>query len=713
MAAPIMAQSSVLDALRETVVSRWDFQEHFPVSAKLFANPISDSERIDLIHQLQVAQPKPEAVPGAPTFADLWANFALGLAFEKTKVGEGENNLLAAAGMAKGNIAVNYELARILTQVGMYQRARAFQMEMQRSMLEKGYVRVPELAKVELLRAREAMSLDWYQVARQEADFAARLDPLCPWVPFLLMEMELREKSPLNWDLGSAGLRLIEAVRLLRYYDSQSFFLINLSRILRAGLGIFGGIALLVLFGRYFTRIAHLFAEKLPKQVELRVRYLALALLPLSLVIGGLGYAAVGLILTMLLWRHVTEQEKSFLKLVMACLALMPFFLMWEQSMGRHLYDTNGINLYHQAYARGYEAPLLARLDSFKSRTQEDALYRSLAYSITHRKQGDYVKSKQYADAASKREPASPFVLINQGNLAMVNYDYTAASTAYSQARKAAPEMVETWFNSSQAALYANSSMEHKKFLDHAAERDPQLINQFLRENDENFQQCPPTRKFMEPMLRISQSWTAAWNSLLDFDFLGVTVKMGVYTIPGGLVIAAVVLVALLLYFRFRQYSQYTHGKDLFNCKICGRVMCRVCRKGVHCQTCFKTVSGIHDTRVKMEMAHLIRTRATLLAVRIGAILNSALPGAGYLYLGVGSGRFGWVLASSMLIGGLWQINHLLMEYPAFVLGPLRWLPWFPIALLYGLFNLKLLRASVDMGELIPSSTSKGKEAAR
>jgi hypothetical protein len=189
--------------------------------------------------------------------------------------------------------------------------------------------------------------------------------------------------------------------------------------------------------------------------------------------------------------------------------------------------------------------------------------------------------------------------------------------------------------------------------------------------------------------------------------------RMGIYEILGGWLITLVTLISLLLYFRFRHYSQHSHGKDLFDCKICNRVMCRLCRKGVHCQTCFKTVSGIHENRVKMEMVNRMRLRATVQRVRTGAILNSLWPGAGLLFLGLGTGRFVWILATGFLMGGLWQINHLLMEYPAFVIGPLSWLPWLPIAVLYLMFNIKLLRAPINIGELMAASTSPEKEVFR
>ncbi len=708
-----MAQVQVLESLRETVFSRWDFQEHFPPSVKLFANSISASELPSLIQQVREAHPAAVTNPEAPTFADLWANFSVGLALEKIKAGSGETEILMATQLAKGNMAVNFEMARILTQNGLYKRARLLQLEVQRNMLEKGYIKVPELAKLELLRAREAMGQGSYLVARQDAEFAGRLDPLCPWVPFMLMEMEFREKPPISWDLSAAWSHLTEAIRLLQYYDSQSLFIVNMSRAFRMGLAFFGAITLLVLFGKYFSRITHLWVERLPNQVEIWIRYFALALLPLSLMIGGLGYAALGLAFTMLLWKHVTNQEKTFLKVVMTGLALIPFIFMWEKTMVRHLDDTLGVHLYHRAYNRGYEAPQIAQMEAFKAKTPEDSLYRSLAYSLAYKKQGEYIKAGEFGRLAAQIEPNNPYVLLNNGNLAMVGFDYAGASTAFTEARRIAPNMVETWFNSSQAELYSNNSTRHKKYLDRAAEVDPQWVNQFLKDNDEYFPQYPATRKAMDPMLRNRLAWTAAWNSLIGLDFLGVWVSTGIYEIMGGWLLAMVGIVALLLHFRFRHYSQHSHGKDLFDCKICNRVMCRLCRKGVHCHTCFKTVSGIHDNRVKMEMVKRMRIRSAVQRVRIGAVLNALWPGTGLLFLGLGTGRFVWILVTGFFMGGLWQVNHLLMEYPSFVIGPFHWLPWLPIALFYLLFNIKLLRTPVNVGELMAASASMEKESFR
>src|SRR5690348_8659864 len=75
---PLKAQPAVLDALREAVVSRWDFQQRFPAAAKLFAGETgasagqaNESERTRLVADLRAAQPKPVANSASPTFADL------------------------------------------------------------------------------------------------------------------------------------------------------------------------------------------------------------------------------------------------------------------------------------------------------------------------------------------------------------------------------------------------------------------------------------------------------------------------------------------------------------------------------------------------------------------------------------------------------------------------------------------------------------------
>lgn len=721
---PLRAQPAVLESLREAIVSRWEFQKRFPAAGKLFDNQATEGERMILIGQLRplaTSATAAEAAASAPTpgnqsqsaLATMWADFALGVAAEKSRPGAGERDLEAAALQAKGNLGVNYELARVLGEVGMYQRAHSWQMECHRTMLEKGYTRIPDLAKLELRKVRETIRQGRFQVARQGMEFAKRLDPFCPWVPYQNLLLHFAERSPLKWDLGFVWASVGEILVLMRYYEVQNIFLINLSRSLRLGLGIFGALGLLVLFARHFARIAHPWAEKLPQAVEMRVRYLAIALVPLSLAVGGAGYVLLGLFGAMLLWKHCSRDEKSILKVILMGIALVPILVMWERAMCRHLDARLGVNLYHETWSRGYERSLAERALSFPAHGHEDRVFRALAISLQYKKQGDFLRAGQYGREATRIDPRNAMALVNAGNLEMASFEYPKAVVAFEKARREAPHLVETWFNSSQAELYNNNSDKHKTYLDKAAELDPFWVTQWLKDNDQNFPVYPATRKAMDPMLRTGQAWSAAWRSLIDLDFLRVSIRAGILDIKGSWLLAAVLLSVLALYFRFRHYSLHSHGWDLFECKICGRVMCRTCRKGVHCQNCFKTVAGVHENRIRVDLVSRLRNRSALVSVRTVSTLNSLFPGIGHLYLGRGGGRFFWPLTASLLIGALWSVNHPFMEYPAFVIGPLRWLPAVPLAILYGIFNLKQLRTPVDVSDILATQTAPDRETVR
>lgn len=694
----VPGNSAILEGYHQSLATKWDFQKRFPLARKAFAKDLSDAERETLEAQLRAAPATPAAMApdGVIPMPDLWREFTLGLCAEAEKPGTGEAELLAAAQRAQGSIPVNFELARMLQGAGMFQRALALQKETQRAMLELGYVRVPELAKMELWRARAALSEGRHQPARHSLEFAARLDPLSPWMPLTALELHLRERAPWDWDLGEIWGRLGEAALQVRHYDTLSLFLLNLSRILRAGLGIFGCLCVAVLCARHFFRIAHPFAERLPQPVEMRVRYLAIALVPVSLAVGGAGYAALCMAAAAFLWKHSSVEERGILKAVLTGLAVMPMLLLWEQSMGRHLDPARSIHLYHEAYGRGPEPALAATVAALPAAGDEDRFYQVLAASLIFKKQGNLIRAQETARDAVRLAPPEPMAralaVVHAGNVALLGFDYAKAASHYSSARQGAPGMVEAWFNGSQAELYANNSGKHKQFLDHAAELDPQRVTSFLKDNDELFPAVPPARKAMDPMLGAGQAWRAAWKGALDLEFLRMPVRTGIMEVQAVWLVAAVVLLALGLFARYRNWSAHVHGRDLFECKICNRVMCRTCRKGVHCQHCFKAVAGVHDNRLRTDLVVSLRARARNLESRTGRLLDAAFPGAGRLYLGEPHGRFVWPLAASLAFGFYIGMRNLLMEYPAFALGLTIWLPGLPLLLVYLLHHAAFLR---------------------
>jgi hypothetical protein len=213
-------------------------------------------------------------------------------------------------------------------------------------------------------------------------------------------------------------------------------------------------------------------------------------------------------------------------------------------------------------------------------------------------------------------------------------------------------------------------------------------------------------------MLSAGQGWRAAWKGALDMRFLSLKARSGLMEVSGLGFILAVLLVSIGLFARFRNFSHNIHGRDLFECKICGRIMCRTCRKGVHCQVCFKTVAGIHDSRVRAELVASLRNRAVNGLDRTGRVLDAVFPGSGRIFLGDPRGRFAWTLAVSLALGLLLGMRHPLMEYPAFNLGMLSWLSLSPIILVYGLHHIRFLRKARPYSALTLAAASREKEVA-
>ena len=409
-------------------------------------------------------------------------------------------------------------------------------------------------------------------------------------------------------------------------------------------------------------------------------------------------WVAFALLSAALLWRHASPGERNLLKAVMAGMAIMPLALLGEQGMCRHLDATQGISLYNQAFARGAEPQLASKIaapgPSAAAGTfdPEDSLYHMLAGSLWYMKQGNLMRAREASNRALRLFPADPLSLVHAGNLAMIAYDYKEAAARYAAARESDGGLTEAWFNASQAELYSNNSTSHKRFLDKAAEIDPQRVTRFLKDNDELFASVPPLRKAMDPMLRPMQAWEHTWESLLKLELGTVAIRSGIFRIPAPALMGAILLLALGLHFRFRNCTQALYGRDLFACRICGRIMCRTCRKGVHCQNCFKAVAGIHDARMRDDMVVGMRARVETHSLRLQRAIDFAVPGAGGLVAGTRRDAFAWLLAASMGFGLVHGSTHLLMEYPDFVTGRLVWLAWLPVAGVYALHHSMLLR---------------------
>ncbi len=620
-----------------------------------------------------------------------WQLFADALAVEKWDPGQGRTALRALAGFASLGWAESFEMARILSGTVSADLADPFRKRTLAELAIRGYTRVPELAKVVLARVRDDIRADRLGEAEAGLAFAADLDPMTPWVPYLSLTLLLGGDAPWNWDMGLAWNHIQDIVGLWSYYDNQFFVLLNGAQWMRSAFSLFLFLCLLLLFIRYYPNITHHWAERLPRQVELPLRYAVIGILVGCLWIIGLGFVVLSLAGVILLWKHCGFSEKSILKVVLAALLLLPLWLAGEHALYRHLDSESGMRLYQIAFNRGSEKNLETRLADFTPRMGRDSLYLFMGRSLYYKKQGDISRARAWASAAERLAPEEPLVTLQKGNLALMEDEFVSAREFYSSATQAGAGYVETWFNMSQMELFANNSSEHKKLLDRAGMVDALRVTAFLQDNDRLFSRLPVQRRTMDVMPRPGMFWSDAYVGLKRLEILPAPVRSGLASYPPWLYYGGLGLSLLFLFIRYHNYSVHVQGRTLFGCKICGRTMCRQCRKGLHCVDCFKTVSGVSDAKLRIELTSHLKSRGQVAEVLLHHGLNAVFPGAGEVYAGKGRARFLCLFITCFLVSQLYGMTSHIMEYPDFVLGPLAWMLWLPLLALYLFFILRLL----------------------
>ncbi len=568
-----------------------------------------------------------------------------------------------------------YEAAKTADRAGAARLADSLRLNLRRALLAQGYRRVPEFAAASLWTGLEHMRVGRYDRARAAFDLAAAFDPICPWVPWAQLENSIHASGPWHLNLGETWDYLSQTFRLLRFFGNQLLLAYNVLHALRLGFLYFGFACLVVLFARHFSRLAHPWAERLPGNVDLQVRYAAIAMVLLGAAVAGAGMGIAAMAVFPWIWPHANPGERRLMRWLLAGLFLLPAAHWSERVLLRAWDPQDALHAFHLASTRGFDPAVLQLAREQKPRDSSDAAYLALAQSLQYKKQGNYRRALETVEAAPESTTVQPLLEIQTADLAFLGFDYARAESLLTQASGRAGNRVDLWFNASQAALFQNSSSRNKEYLDRAASADATLVTNFLKENDDLFgSNVPANRRLMDPTLRSSSVLYAAISNRGWTQLLTASVPSGLLVFPGGVWLGLCLAASVLVFVRARQ-NFVTRGKAVFQCKICGRIMCRTCRKGVHCAHCFKTVSGVAEPKMRLQLIERLRLRSQSLTLVLFRALNVMAPGSGWLFLGRADTHLLRMLCVSMLLAWTYQAHHAILEYPRFAPGLLVSLP--------------------------------------
>lgn len=554
-------------------------------------------------------------------------NSAMGLLQEKASPGSGKVWLRESARLADRDLGLHWNLLLLQMHFGTPASFGTQLDGMEASMLAQGWQRLPEAASWLLASAQDLRRSGRDETAMLALAAAIRLDPVSP-VPS--WTAALHDIRTLRFSEAYSNIR--ESIRRIGTYPSaQQVFAFNLLRFVRYTLAFTFLLVLVAWLVRYWPRIAHEWAERLPRDTPLLLRYLVLASLLLALLVAGLGLLSLSFLAAFLLWKPAKRHERAILAILIVFTGAQPWIAGVEASLSRR-FDRSGTEaIYQRVVEEGWSPELEATLEqasSIASSEQQPLL--SAGRAILLRKKDVYLDALAEARHAYELGSTDPRVLITLGNMHFLVGHYDSAFALFKQAQQLDPDNPVLAFNIGQAYSYRGRLDSTAVAFTSAGRVAQYRVEVEAHQNSRHFQTLPSNRLVIDAELSSKRSW-----SMLLREFASGHTSIGRWDLHTGVLdlppmllpwIAAALLAWLLI-----RGSAPPKRRVLFTCKTCGRVMCGHCRKGLHCAQCFRKLSGVEEIELRNELLERIDKDRIVQARLLRLGLDLAVPGMGRL----------------------------------------------------------------------------------
>lgn len=613
-------------------------------------------------------------------------NSAMGLLQEREAPGSGKVWLRESARLAGRNLGLHWDMLLLQMHFGT-SASFSIQLDgMEAAMLSLGWQRLPEAASWLLASSQELQRTGHSETVLLAQQAAIRLDPVSPVPPWSVARADI-----LSGRFSDAYSHIRESFRRIRAYPSaQEVFAFNLLRFIRYTLAL---AFLLILAGwlvRYWPWIAHEWAEKLPRETPLLLRYLVLASLLLALLIAGLGILSISLLAVFLLWRPAKRYERALLGALVVFIGCQPWIAGVESSLSRR-FDRSGTEaIYQRVVEEGYSPELDSTLNQATAIAKGDQLpLLATARSILLRKKDSYLDALAQARTADSLSSSDPRTLITLGNMHFLVGHYDTAQEYFRRAEGIDPGNPVLAFNIGQAYTYRSRLDSTAVVFKSASDVARYRVEVQAQQNSRHFHTLPANRLVLDAELSSGHAWTSLINEFLSgrstvgrWDL-----HTGVLDLPPRLLpwISALLLVWLVV-----RGSAPPKRRILFTCKTCGRVMCGYCRKGLHCTQCFRKLTGVEEVELRNELLERIDKEKVNKERILHLGLDLAVPGMGRLVATPGPIAFFQILLFATLLGYTLNLPNFLSLYPSS-----ETLAWRPAAL--GLLGLLYVLAGVQL----------------
>jgi tetratricopeptide (TPR) repeat protein len=261
-----------------------------------------------------------------------------------------------------------------------------------------------------------------------------------------------------------------------------------------------------------------------------------------------------------------------------------------------------------------------------------------------------------------------PVVLLIEGNVDFLAGGMEKAKNAFEACIKQFPDYAQAYFNCGQYYLGTVETIKGMECIDRATKLDPRVINSFIESNDENFsKKWPRLRQMMPPEYKPAYFWENVfphyWGSLNTSNTLWGGYFAGIH-IAGYCIVSLLVLLLFVLFEVFVRSGNRIRNIAL--CKLCGLAMCRKCKRGVVCGSCYQALHQIRNENIRQRIIEKILVRNKRIKQCFSYFIDVVFPGCGMAYSATGSRFTGFcfITASSIVYATLFSIHFSAFSYP-------------------------------------------------
>jgi hypothetical protein len=414
-------------------------------------------------------------------------------------------------------------------------------------------------------------------------------------------------------------------------WRAQVALLCGAYRLFAAALFIFVCAAFAVLALKYLPRGAHPIGDALFPGASPRARTVASVAIILAMLMLGIVPALWAI--AFLICRFMNAKEKKLLVFLCVALTLFPLNFLAQNFLSRGINPSSPAFLLDRSIREGYSYGLYQMAANKSAGSGSHAARLALAVSAI--KSGDRKASNAALNAVLEIAPNDPLVQMYAGNYSFLTGDADGMERYYGAVLEDNPRSAEAKFNLAQA--YVNSEgFTASDMMSEAAKMDAALVGGHTRANSRYFQdEVPPQRQIIQPTLTPLYFWTRLF--MADLSELSRFNRGKSYFGLSPLAAFGVSSVAMLLFLCLysAMWKSEPRIKKYFTCRICGRLLCRRCRKGTMCSVCYReSIASNNNAAAMYNRQKAYQDRAALQNNLTKFAIGAVFPGAGDLYKG-------------------------------------------------------------------------------